>query len=223
MANVFIYALREPDTGEIRYIGQTKRLPSNRLGEHVSRARKKSERCHRISWIQSLIARGLKPVLEILDQVPEDLGGSAEMGYIYFYRGRECNLVNGTPGGEGGPGMTGKHLTPEHQAKLIAANTGRKWTPEQIERQRIRATGVKPSKESKEKNRLAHLGMHAGVLNPMFGIHLKHSAETKEEIRISSTGRKHTLVSLEKMRRVQKALRVKRKLDYSIQNCMVSV
>lgn len=206
MANVFIYVLREPDTGEIRYIGQTKRLPSNRLGEHVSRARKKSERCHRISWIQSLIARGLKPVLEILDKVPEDLGVSAEMGYIYFYRGQGCNLVNGTPGGDGGPGMTGKHLTPEHLAKLVAANTGRKDSPERREQRRVNATGKRHSKEANEKNRLAHLGKAAGVLNPMFGKRFKHSPEAKEKISVAS-----------------KAQHAKRKLDFSIQNCMVSV
>lgn len=61
---MFIYTLSHPITNEIRYIGFTsKNSLDKRLKEHL-RDRRKTKR---VSWIKSLLNKGLKPVIEELD------------------------------------------------------------------------------------------------------------------------------------------------------------
>lgn len=114
MKPVFIYVLKEPDTGEIRYVGKSDN-PKTRLRAHVNRS--KSHKDHRSCWIRSLLVRGTRPVLEIIDKVPETLWESAEMGYIHLYKSQGCDLVNGTPGGDSGPTQKGPK-TPAHIEKV---------------------------------------------------------------------------------------------------------
>lgn len=154
METTFIYALKEPDTGEIRYIGKAND-PKQRLRGHVSEARKRPGKTHKIDWIASLLEKGERPILDILDEVSEDLWESAEMGYIHWHRTIGCDLVNGTSGGDGLRGIseeTKEKIGSKHRGKIIpewhrecsrVANTGRKHSPEAIEKIRVASLGNK--------------------------------------------------------------------------------
>lgn len=65
---VYFYYLKHPITDEIRYIGQTKR-PKDRLHAHIYNARKGHEDNWRANWIRSLLNEGLKPKMEIIEEV----------------------------------------------------------------------------------------------------------------------------------------------------------
>lgn len=118
MRTTFIYALKEPDTGEIRYVGKADD-PRERLRVHLC----DKKRNHRTNWINSLAG---KPVLEVVDEVPVEHWPQLEVAYIEFFREQGCNLVNGTLGGEGHSGP----LTPEHCASISAGKIGKKFTLE---------------------------------------------------------------------------------------------
>lgn len=98
METVFIYAHNCPITGRARYIGKSK-APRRRLKDHLLRARENTS--HQANWIRSLSARGLRPVLEILDEVPETEWQFWEREWIRLYKSLGFDLTNSTDGGEG--------------------------------------------------------------------------------------------------------------------------
>lgn len=57
-----IYALIDPDTQQIRYIGKTQN-PKQRLAKHLN-DKKDTAKCQ---WVQSLRAQGKKPEMILLD------------------------------------------------------------------------------------------------------------------------------------------------------------
>jgi hypothetical protein len=115
---VAIYALCEPD-GEIRYIGKAQH-PRNRLEAHLSEARAGAGG-HRCNWLRSLLERGERPLLTVLDRIPEAEWREWERTWIACFREAGCRLVNDTDGGEGRVGP----LSAETRAKLSAAHKGR--------------------------------------------------------------------------------------------------
>lgn len=118
MKTTFIYALCEPDTGEIRYIGKADD-PDKRLGQHLT---DKSGN-HRTNWIKSLIKKGKYPRLEIIDEVPSAHWQQIEVAYIEFFAEQGAILTNGTLGGEGCAG------TPETCEKISKTLMGHPGLP----------------------------------------------------------------------------------------------
>jgi len=150
---VFIYVLKDPTTGEIRYVGKTNN-PKTRLTKHCA----EKGRNHRVHWIQRLKLLGQVPVFEILDEVPIEHWQQWEVAWIEYFREQGCNLVNGTNGGEG---VT---QTPEVRVKIGNANRGRKLPPISEETRRklsVASTGRKlppKSPEAKAKISAANRG-----------------------------------------------------------------
>lgn len=144
------------------YVGKSNN-PRTRFSRHLNECF--SENHYRANWLKYLIVRGLRPVLEILDEVPFEHWPQLEVAYIEFFLEQGYRLTNGTPGGEDPPQFSGeknsffgrKH-TPETCAKIAALQTGRKAARET--RERMRAAGLKRthSEETKEKQCLSHLG-----------------------------------------------------------------
>lgn len=155
----FIYALSDPDTNEIRYIGKTDN-PTRRYKAHLA----DKSRCHKVYWIQSLIKCGKKPIMIILEEIEKDSNWEdREKYWIEYYKNN--NLVNMTDGGDQGPNCKGKHLTKSEQArKNIASalvernksdtmreisrktgklNKGKKRSEEVVEKMKNRMTGKK--------------------------------------------------------------------------------
>ena len=95
---VWIYALLDPETGEPRYVGKAIN-PQVRYAQHLS---ERSRKTHKQRWIARLMADGVVPALELLEQVAEPEWQAAERHYIAEYRQLGARLVNGDDGGYGG-------------------------------------------------------------------------------------------------------------------------
>lgn len=117
MRTAFIYGLRCPLTGLIRYIGKCDD-PQTRLPRHLSEPNKN----HRTNWIASLKSQGLRPTLEVIAKVSWENWPFWERSYIRLYRCLGFDLVNGTDGGEGGE----TKASPESLLKRSISHTGRK-------------------------------------------------------------------------------------------------
>lgn len=196
-----VYALIDPRTNLVRYVGVTFRGLQRRFNEQLSRARK-GGRTHRDCWIRSLLNKGLSPVQCLLDLGTGDWR-VAEKRWIAFYRA-SGQLVNHTDGGEGTPGciptketrekwskirrgrkyepgrrsgMLGKHHSPETRAKIAAAGRGRKHTDATKRKLSALRRGRKLSEAQKELLRHYRRGT-------------KLTPEHRAKIAASTTGRK---------------------------------
>lgn len=94
----FIYALKDPRTDEIRYIGKANN-PDERYHNHLVQCRDKNT--HKRNWINKLKEEGLKPILEVLEEVPINQWKDCEKRYIKKYIDEGCDLMNYTEGGDG--------------------------------------------------------------------------------------------------------------------------
>lgn len=139
--------------------------PAKRVSSHLYA----KERCHRTHWISFLRAQGLRPTLEIIDEVPDEHWQQLEIAYIEFFREQGCNLTNGNDGGEGGHNPSLETVAKRRAANLGEKNPnfGRQYSPEE------RAKQGRP-----------------GEKHHMFG--KKHSPETRAKIRASLTGKKRS-------------------------------
>lgn len=85
-----IYALCEPDTNEIRYIGRTSR-PRSRYIEHLSGPI--GDKNPKRIWIDELLAQGKRPIMRILEMVSKSEAEWTEYTYIR-HLGKEVYLLN---------------------------------------------------------------------------------------------------------------------------------
>jgi predicted GIY-YIG superfamily endonuclease len=95
MKVIYIYGLKDPETNEIRYIGRASDL-SRRLYEHHQLKRLNTQ-THKNKWLLSLINKGLKANIEILEECNELNWSEREKYWI----ANTPNLTNTTKGGEG--------------------------------------------------------------------------------------------------------------------------
>lgn len=94
----FIYALCEPGTRTVRYVGKSDN-PKRRLKDHLSAARKGQE-TYACRWMRQLLAAG-KPQLFVLGEVPLSGWESVEKNVIAAARALGMNITNTTEGGDG--------------------------------------------------------------------------------------------------------------------------
>jgi plasmid stability protein len=133
---VFIYCLQCPISGLIRYIGKSVD-PQARYTQHLACRR----RDYRANWIRSLRSKGLRPVLDILEQVPGDCDEDwqlAEVFWIAYLKFLGMPLCNVSSGGYGGTStnevarekiraaMTGREISTSHRESLSKSLKGRK-------------------------------------------------------------------------------------------------
>ena len=118
---IFIYALTDPETGFVRYIGKSV-SPKRRFRAHLS----DKSRTYRTNWICGLATRGLSPNLVILEEVHVAEGSSTEIQWIAHFG--HVGLVNGTNGGDGaGIGnqiWSGRRHSEESKHKMSLAQKG---------------------------------------------------------------------------------------------------
>lgn len=166
----FIYALKDPRTDDVRYVGRTTNL-SRRKGLHVWNARNRPDET-RTNWIAELLAEGLRPTMETLETGAGAGYEEAEIHWISTYRARGFNLTNKTDGGDGFAGLV---ISEPMRAKLKAArakrephsettralisagNTGQRRSAEFCERMAAKAKlQAPPSAAAREKMAAAH-------------------------------------------------------------------
>lgn len=100
MSNFIIYGLADPDTHEIRYVGQSS-LGIKRPKKHFKPCNLKKP-SHKTNWINSLIEQGKIPDIVILQYAKdrEELN-KLEIEYIELFD-KDCRLTNQATGGYGG-------------------------------------------------------------------------------------------------------------------------
>jgi predicted GIY-YIG superfamily endonuclease len=113
MKVTYIYALTDPETNEPRYVGRSKNL-KRRLYEHHQTKRLKTK-THKNNWIKSLIDRGLKAKIVILEECNDTNWSEREKYWV-------ANIPNLTNTTEGGEGEFERHVpinyTPELRKKI---------------------------------------------------------------------------------------------------------
>lgn len=169
MKPVFIYCLKDPATGEIRYIRKTNAL-KKRLSAHIRESRKRKN--HLGYWLRSL--GGKAPILVVLHRVLRDESWQEEeRRYIAAARAIGVNLVNATDGGEGGLGCVpsletraamsaskkGVRLSPEHCAAMSAVRMGHPVSPETRAAISAKLTGIPQSPEARAINSISKKGL----------------------------------------------------------------
>jgi hypothetical protein len=107
-----IYALVDPRTGDVRYIGMTVRSLKARLRDHLRDLRRDD---HRTRWIRSLCVAGIRPEIIELEIVSVEDRCPAEQRWISSYRSRGARLVNAT---RGGAGTLGYRRTEEDKRRI---------------------------------------------------------------------------------------------------------
>lgn len=154
MRKFLIYGLTDPRTGQVRYIGKSTtgmQRPLQHRSDTVT---------HRGRWIVGLERRGLQYGIVVLYRCKraEDLA-DAECEFIALYRKLGVRLTNCTDGGDG---TLGYRHTKESRASIGEKNriryTGRKLTPEWKAKVVAALIGRPVSAETRERMRLAHLG-----------------------------------------------------------------
>lgn len=93
----FIYALSDPDTGRVRYIGKAKRW-QKRYMQHCCLPAITAT-TPRENWLRELILAGKKPAIHILEEAVN--WDRAERKWIKYYRATHPDLLNIADGGKG--------------------------------------------------------------------------------------------------------------------------
>jgi len=101
VSNSYIYALVDPTTDNIRYIGKTSRNPKHRYTSHISSARYNTN-TYLYRWIRLLLNNNKKPLMFVVEVCDTSIVSEREIYYIDFYKSLGCNLTNTAIGGTGG-------------------------------------------------------------------------------------------------------------------------
>jgi hypothetical protein len=221
---VSIYTLSDPETGEVRYVGKAINA-EGRLGAHL----KDKGKNHKANWIKGLKARGLVPVMEVLEEVCEFSWQESEMFWIETLKFYGFKLTNLTAGGEGNSNWNppekwrksqsaskkGKPQSPELVAKrtaAIKAGWGYKMTDASRKKMSHSARNRKYSSEENKAAVLANLDAYRkSDANKKNSGNLMRRLWTdpafRDKMILSSKTHRHSVESIAKM----KASWVKRK------------
>lgn len=120
-----VYALKDPRTKEIRYIGKSC-VGLERPKSHCSPSRLKGDgMTYKSNWIKSLLKLNLKPLIEVIEECDDHESLKIrELFWIEFYS-KTCKLVNSTTAKEGSA-----FLTDSTKQKLKNAKKKFKESPE---------------------------------------------------------------------------------------------
>lgn len=139
MRKKYIYGLRDPVTGVIRYVGASVN-PRNRLSSHLGKDEIGSTKEKR-EWVQGLLDQNLRPELVILEECDWDEWEEKERWWISSFD----NLVNRARGGGGGGtfGMKQSEEWINKRAAALKGNKGRTGQTQSEEERRKRSESLK--------------------------------------------------------------------------------
>jgi hypothetical protein len=156
MKDAVIYALVDPFTKAVRYVGKTVDLKARVRYGHLSRRDINDKRMHKANWLRGLASQGAEPDVIELERVA---GGESwqerERHWIAHYRAAGAPLTNMTEGGDGGGRLS---WTPEDKRKAAERMRGKPRSPEVIEKMRRAQQGRAPSEKCREAQRAAVTG-----------------------------------------------------------------
>lgn len=96
----YIYALMDPITKRIRYIGKTNNL-KRRIKDHIKDCDKIGFWTPKNKWLMQLKANNLKPIIKPLLETTKEKSNEDEIRYIAKYKKILPDLTNDTDGGDG--------------------------------------------------------------------------------------------------------------------------
>jgi group I intron endonuclease len=99
MKETYIYKISD-ELGNTRYIGKSNN-PRRRLYQHI----KDKSNLHKFNWLNSIIKRGNKPIIEVIEKVSMDTWKEREIYWISKFKDDGFDLLNMTIGGDGAEGM----------------------------------------------------------------------------------------------------------------------
>ena len=212
MYSRLIYALIDPFSGELRYIGLSTRGLS-RPKEHWEPSRIRDCATHKCFWVRSIINKGLKPIIRVIQSwesiSDKHLRGAEEYWICYFHQ-QGCRLTNTTGGGELYSGWSmslevrekiskarqGIKFSEQHKENISKAAKDRitpPWSKERCERGTPWLRGRKCSPETKLKMSEAQKGkkMSGKARRALLlaNIGSKHSEAHKQKIASALKGR----------------------------------
>jgi hypothetical protein len=202
----YVYVLKDPTTGDVRYVGWTAD-PEKRLRTHINSSRLHKPKTYKACWIRSLLVRGLQPLMEVVESGFGD-PAPAEMRWIAAMRAAGAKLTNATDGGDG---TAGYRFTEEGRRKLSESHRGYVMPPEQIERLRASQKARPMTPERLRRLRESAAGMRrqisAASIQKMAESKRgkKQSPETVEKRRQSHVGKRMSLSARESMKQAAKA------------------
>lgn len=146
MKKVKIYVLIDSRTNEIRYVGKTIQKLNNRLSSHCSI--NENDLTHKSNWIRELKNNNLKPLIQLIEVVNEDVWEEREIYWIEYYSSL-YKLTNMDKGGKG------SHKV-KHETKLQKSITSKKmWeNPEYREKMKL---VMKDSHSDESKNKQSNV------------------------------------------------------------------
>ncbi len=177
----------DPRTDLPRYVGYTTKSLEDRLYKHIMDS--KGKNIHRAKWLKSLQDRGLKPIINLIEEVPDSEWQFWERYWISQYRTWGFDLTNLT---DGGLSYSVKLHDPDVQRRAGMGKLGWKHSLEHIEKRIAPLRGKKRSKEIGRKISIALIGKFKGI---------PKSEDHKRKISESNKGK---IVSEETRLRLQK-------------------
>lgn len=235
--HAYIYCLRDPRDGAVRYVGKSFNV-QGRLSGH--RSGKGNAYCAR--WIRSLLKIGLEPQMDVIDLFPADGDEwqSGERFWITTFRAMGFKLTNLDEGG-----MAGNHHHEETKRKIGLAHKGktvseesrlrmRKACSEKYKRhpelrERLRQVAQNMSQEQRDKIALAATNISdetrakmsasakARANTPEGRLRLattkgrKLSPEHRAKIGASQIGKKGRVLTEEARKRISETLKARHK------------
>lgn len=150
--NNIIYGMFDPSDGTLRYIGQTIDYET-RKKMHL-RPSVLAYNNHKNSWIKSLLALGLTPEFDVLEQfdTPEE-PDEAEIWSISYWRSIGADLTNQTVGGS--VVMRGRMHTPESRKKMSESHKTSRASAANTANRALENAGRKRSAEARAKTSAA--------------------------------------------------------------------
>lgn len=215
----YIYALIDPTTHEIRYIGKSNN-PSGRLNRHIKESLY-GHNNHRHRWIRKLLSNNLKPELIILDECDEKDWQIVEQAWICYGFDNNWPLVNSTFGGDG---LQGYSFSEECKAKLRIIqkeiHSSVEYRKKIGAKVRERYLNVEERKKISDRMKGKNNPMYGrcGELAPMFGRKGKlapnygriDSEETRKRRSESHKGLKHSAEHTENIRKARRLNKLKK-------------
>lgn len=184
-----IYALSDPRTGAVRYVGWTINLRT-RIRDHLKPSRLAGTQ-RRDRWLKALGSAGLQPSVIILEHVAADWA-AAERKWITHFRREAADLTNLTDGGEG---AVGRRHTLDARRRMSEKRKGKKPSPLALLRAKEKNSGITRSPETIAKMKAAGVGKWIrsfqvrAVLSAVASART-YSAETREKIGAAHRGKK---------------------------------
>ena len=197
-----IYALLDPETKKLRYVGYSSDAEQRYLEHYYKSALK--PKTHKNDWLKSMLKQVVKAEMVILERysTAEELP-QAEVKMIAFCRQLGHPLTNGSDGGDGGRRPGFKH-SEETKKKISEGHKGEKnhFYGKKHSDETKKIIGIKSkgrnvgeksymygkpkSEETKKKISEGNHGKQMGENNHFYGEH--HSEESKQKMSISSRG-----------------------------------